>query len=173
MIVLAAVLLLLVLAPAATAKGVMDAQICGPDACIAALTQDTYIAFEGGEPAAAPRDARAPYYELRFKRLGGAGGAGPAPQEVAVRPRFVPSAGVVRGEDGTWVRPPARASEALAGMATGVEPFRPRPAVATSSGGSGEGPGTLVLSLIGVALVLGATGLAGHATRRRRVAARG
>jgi hypothetical protein len=110
-----AVFVLLVLAPGAQAKGIVDGRICGPASCVEALTQETFLAFEGGTPAARPR-SRAPFFELRYARMGHHS------EETA---KFVPSAGLVGRADGTWVRPPARAADTLRRMATGVAPYPP------------------------------------------------
>jgi hypothetical protein len=118
-LVSALVLVMLAAPAAASAKGVQDARACGASECVEALTQDTYLVFEGG-PTAGPPTEREPFYELRYRVMAG---DGPEPELVPVRVLFVPSEGLIRGEEGTWMHADSRASEALRRHLAGVEPF--------------------------------------------------
>ena len=184
------VVAMLAVPAAAGAKGVEDAQACGASGCVAALTPDTYLIFEGG-PGAPPPAAREPFYELRYRMMTG---DGPEPEMVPMRMLYVPGARLLRGEDGVWMRPDRRAAEALRRHLTGVEPFpAARLDLSSRQAASDPQPGPMDLRTpgqepdsatgggldagpaigIGLALVLIVAGaaLAAGSRRRRRPAA--
>lgn len=190
-LVSALVLVLLAAPSAAVAKGVQDAQVCGAAGCVPApLDGDTYIVFDGAGPTVPAPAERAPFYELRFKTMHGQGAdIHKLTQRSAL---FVPSAGVLRAEDGTWTRADRRGSEAMRRQLSDVAPFpaaklhlpgvpatadAPAPprrdgvGEALGEGAAGDGP--RILPLLALALLAGGAALAalGGSRRRRRPAA--
>ena len=140
--VVALVLVVLAVPSGAVAKGVQDAKACGASACIEALTADTYLVFEGG-PTVSPPAERAPFYELRYRVMAA---DGPNPDLVPVQMAYVPSSGLVRAEDGTWMQTDARATEALRRHVAGLEPFpAARLALASRQAASDPRPGPMDL----------------------------
>lgn len=176
LVVSALVLVVLTVPAGAVAKGVEDAQVCGADGCIAApLNADTYIVFDSmGGTVPAPTE-RAPFYELRYKKMDG---QGPDLHDLtAVRALFVPSAALRREEDGTWTQVDTRAAEAMRRQLTGVAPLpaaklalpgvsaeRDAPPAAT-----GDAPPALLL--VALAVLGAGAALAVGSRRRRRPAA--
>jgi hypothetical protein len=175
-LVSALVLVVLAAPPAAAAKGVQDARVCGADGCVTApLNADTYVLFEGGTPVAAPA-RRAPFFELRYRRMTGESHDIDALE--SVRMIYVPSAGLLRADDGQWLQADRRAAAAMRRALTGTEPFPaaklglpgvPQERPAPGSAGTGDGPP--VVPLLALAVLGGGAALAVGSRRRRRPAA--
>ncbi len=103
-------------APAtANAKEITRAAACGADGCrnVTALVDER--AMEGGPPSSAPA-RQAPFYELRYTVRGG-------DESFRIRTTFVPSAGRIRGDDGTWMRPPAETLPILNKLVADSRPY--------------------------------------------------
>jgi hypothetical protein len=124
LVVLAAFLV----APAAQAKEITQVRACGVDDCV--TTHDSAIlqGLMNGGPPTVPPDGRRDLIRLTASVTDRPGG------EVMARfhSEWVPSLGLLVGEDGTWMELSADAERALDGL--GLEPFpAPRPATATAT----------------------------------------
>ena len=134
-LVLAAVAALaLAVAPAAVAKEIKEAQMCGADGCTTVDDGgDREILVNGGPPRTPP--AAAPFYNLRI--VVDTGGGHSESLDIAA----VPERRALRGADGTWMEMPpemvTRGHEARRGPpgAPGVRPDRRR-------AGAGAAPGS-------------------------------
>ena len=137
-IVLAAVL---VLAPAASAKGSVPSRVCGESACVA-IANDPDLMVTLYSDAARPQPARLPYYRLDYHRAPG------IPSRY-----FVPARNLVgqTHAGGRWFRLEGPALAAIEAAIRGLEPF-PAP-------GSWAAPHDETTELtLPAALVLGALG---------------
>jgi len=107
--------LALVAAPAATAKEISKAEVCGPDAC---TTVDDHSALaviaQGGPPREPP--VAASYYEVRLTVTEG-------DEEFHWGFTAVPGAGAARADDGTWMEMPAEATALVEKYAGSQKPF--------------------------------------------------
>jgi hypothetical protein len=177
-LVSALVLVLLAVPSGAVAKGVQDAQVCGADGCAAApLNADTYLVFEGGSPTSPPAE-RAPFFELRYKTMHEHGRD--IDDLTDVRALYLPSAVLLRGEDGTWMRADSRASDAMRRQLADVEPFPASkldlpgvPLETSDAQAPAGGGGPPILVLLGLVLLAGGTAVAIAGSRRRRRPAAG
>ncbi|HEX2086708.1 MAG TPA: hypothetical protein VHF89_13595 [Solirubrobacteraceae bacterium] len=162
-------LALLVAAPA-TAKELATVSICGADRCTDVTEDASHALVEGGPVADAP-SGRQPYFVVRL------GIAEPGGKVVhRFRMRWLPEAGLLRGEDGTWMTAPVQMRKELRKLTAGLAPrvatyaAAPKPAsaaatpapAATEEGGGG--PSALAIGLPALA----ALGLGGAVARRRR-----
>jgi hypothetical protein len=165
-----AVALLLAVAPAAAAKEITKAEVCGPDGCtaVADIAAAAPILANGGPPRTPPNAA--PYYDVR---LTVAEGDHNATWSFAA----VPARHAMRADDGTWMqmapdaaalvtktaagRTPYPASE-LTGWAAAPDP-KPEPATADSA----PWPEGVIVALIAVAAAFVARGVWVRGAARR------
>ena len=153
---------LAVLVPAAHAKELMALQTCGPDGC-RAVDDPSRLAggVIEGEPGDPPSQA-APFVRLRI-------GVGDGKRVITrFTATFVPDAGLIQAEDGSWLRPDAATVSALRELAREQRLFPasqlrlpdvPRPAAtAAPAAGTGGGDGGLPAWLLvtGVAALVAA-----------------
>jgi hypothetical protein len=159
-LVLAATLALAA-APAAGAKEIQKAEVCGPNACTSVDDEASRVVLlEGGPPSKPP--AAAPYYDVRFQVDHGDS-----------RETFgfvaVPSKRAYRTDDGEWwtltdemlalIQKATGDTQAFpaAGLAGAAPPAEPKPQPAASDGGGLLWPEggllALVLAAAGVFLV--------------------
>jgi len=156
----------LVLAPAARAKEIEQAEVCGADGCIEVADEgDRATIVDGGPPRTPP--AEAPFYAVRLVIDTGGG-------HVERLDTFaVPSRHALRGADGTWMVMPKT-------LATVVERYarRLRPLPASELVGAAPAPvaaapaGDGVLWPEGVLVALALLGVGVLVVRRTRGARR-
>ena len=91
----------LALAPAAPAKEIVKAELCGTDRCID-FTDDASHAVLEGTPMPPP-DAPARFVELNF-RVRGEAPPGEKVPTASFTNQLELSGGLIRGESGTWMR---------------------------------------------------------------------
>jgi hypothetical protein len=157
-LVLAAVVALaLAAAPAAGAKEITKAEVCGADGCSTAAAADRQILGNGG-PSRTPPTA-APFYMVRIAVDAGEG------RTVRWEMTAVPERSALRADDGTWMEMPPDVAAAITKLAAGrrgfpasglmgaAPPPEPRPAAAADSGSPLWPDGVLI------ALVLAAGGV--------------
>jgi hypothetical protein len=107
----------LLLPAAAQAKGILGAKVCGDEGCVrVGHVAGGDQALMGGPPVSAPKE-RAPFFRIRFK-IGEDGKA-----FGFVRTLYVPSAQLVRGDDGTWMNVPSDTLDALNRLTRGIQPY--------------------------------------------------
>jgi hypothetical protein len=147
-----ALLALFVAAPAAQAKEVTKAQVCGADGCV--TTHDPAILnglMNGGQPTV-PQDPNGAVLRLTATVSERPGGK----EMGTFQSQWVPSLGLLVAEDGTWMKLPDDAARALDGL--GLEPFpAPRtaapPAQAPAAPADDGGVPAWLLILAALALV--------------------
>lgn len=140
-LVLAAVAALaLVAAPAATAKEITRAEVCGADGCSSAAAADREVLGNGGPPRTAP--TAAPFYTVRITVDHREGAS------VGWEMTAVPERHALRAEDGTWLDMPPDVAAVITKLAAGHRPFpasgltgaapppKPHPAATSDTGGS-------------------------------------
>lgn len=165
-------------AEAAAAKEVVSAKVCGASDCREIDDRASLIALqEGGTPTSGPEKGSDWYTADLVVRA--------EDQRVTFAITLVPRAGLIRGEDGTWMPVSGQAVRAFDAMTRGLEPFPaaklegvvpPEPASAAASGpgspdgsaASGDDGGSALSWIVGggAALALGLLALLG--IRRRR-----
>ena len=148
----------LVLPTPALAKELVQAQVCGTNACSDVTDDAGPGVVEGVSMIDAPPPGAA-YVKLRLA-VRGDGEIGRWSN------RFVPSAGALRTVEGQWLALDARATAALRGAARRVEPFRPR--VAAPPPEPVDFPWAVLVGSLLAALL---AAVAARATLRRRAAA--
>jgi hypothetical protein len=159
-LVLAAVAALaLAAAPAAWAKEITKAEVCGADGCRSAAAADREVLGNGGPPRTAP--TAAPFYTVRVTVDTGEGHA--THWEMTA----VPARRALLASDGTWLEMPADVAEVVARLAAGRRPFpasdlvgaaaKPAPQPVAADSGSPLWPeGVLIalaLAAVGVLIV--------------------
>jgi hypothetical protein len=107
--------LALVAAPAAAAKEVKKAQVCGPDACTTVDDENARMALMQGGPGAKP-PAAAPYYDVRVTMAEG-------DEEHTWSFAAVPDREVLRADDGTWLYMPPEVTAVVRKYAGDQKPF--------------------------------------------------
>jgi hypothetical protein len=138
-LILAAVAALaLAAAPAASAKEITKAEVCGADGCAAAAGGDRQTLGNGGPTRTPP--AAAPFYTLRITVDHGDGAT------TSWEMTAVPARRALRAEDGTWLDMPPDVAAVITKLAAGHRPFpasaltgaapapKPRPAAAADAG---------------------------------------
>jgi len=170
MLVLAVAAAVLATAPAAAAKEVEQAQVCGPGDCATVDDQQSReILLNGGPPRTPP--TAAPYYDVRITMVGG-------DEEFTTSFAAVPARHAMRADDGTWMQMPAELSALVTKVAAGREPYpadelvgwaAPEPAQPAAAGSS-DSPlwpeGVLIALLaIGAAFLVRGLWLRGAARR--------
>ena len=116
MLVLAiAAALVLAAAPAAVAKEVKKAEVCGPDGCVSADDEQTRMTLlEGGPPTNPP--TAAPYYDVRITMAEG-------DETHSWGFAAVPDRQVARADDGTWMRMPDEMTGIVKQLTLGRKPY--------------------------------------------------
>jgi hypothetical protein len=165
------VLAALVVAPAAAAKEITNVKACGDDGCVTTKDPAILQGLMNGGPPTVPPDADAPAVRLTAT-ITEPGGAVVG----KVQSQWVPSLGLLVGEDGTWMELPASAARAL--NALDVQPFpatgaaqpasSPAPASPAAPADDGGGAPTWLLILAGLALAGALVAAALFAQRPRR-----
>jgi hypothetical protein len=165
--------------PVASAKGISAVEICGPSDC-RELKKESRRAFPaGGGPEVPAPTRRSPWYSARV-----AFRAGQAHD--SFRLAVVPSQGLMRAEDGTWMQISFRNVKQFRRLAEGLAPFpasklsgvsfQPgkasrsiglaEPVQPSSSASDGDGPAWPWVAAGSLALIT--VGVGGAAVRRRR-----
>ena len=157
--------LALAAAPAAGAKEITKAEVCGADGCSTAAAADREVLGNGG-PSRTPPTA-APFYMVRIEVDHGGG------QPVRWEMTAVPERRALRAEDGTWLEMPPEVAAVIAKLTAGrrgfpasglmgaAPPPEPRPAASADTGSPLWPEGVLialVLAAGGVVLVRAARG---------------
>jgi hypothetical protein len=177
-----AVALLLAVAPAAAAKEITKAEVCGPDGCTAVADVAVAPILGNGGPPRTPPTA-APYYDVRLTMAEG-------DQNATWSFAAVPARHAMRADDGTWMQMAPDAAALVTKTAAGRKPYpagemagwvaapdpKPEPASTDSplphakpgssllpSGGWPEG---VIVALIAVAAAFVARGAWSRAARR-------
>jgi hypothetical protein len=160
-LVLAAVAAL-ALAPAASAKEITKAEVCGADGCSAAAAADRQTLASGGGSRTAP--AAAPFYVVRIAVDGGDGH--PQSWETTA----VPARRALRADDGTWLDMPPDVAAVITKLTADRRPFpasgltgaapppKPRPAPAADNGSRLWPEGALIAFALAVGAVVLARG---------------
>ena len=156
-LVLAAVAALALAAvPAASAKEITKAEVCGADGCSAAGGGDREVLANGGPPRTPP--TAAPFYVVRIAVDGGGG------HRESWEMTAVPARRAQRAADGTWIDMPPDVAAVITKLTADHRPFpasgltgaapppKPHPAPAAGRGSSLWPEGVLI------ALVLAAGG---------------
>jgi hypothetical protein len=112
-----AVLLVLAVAPGATAKEITKAEVCGPDGCTAVADRAVAPVLGNGGPPRTPPTA-APYYDVRLTMSEG-------DQDVTFSVAAVPSRHAMRADDGTWMQMAPDATALVIKTAAGRKPYPP------------------------------------------------
>jgi hypothetical protein len=114
--VLAAVAALaLAAAPAAVAKEITQAQVCGADGCTSVDDEsDRAVLINGGPPRTPP--AAAPYYEVRLTMDEG-------DQKARFGFAAVPERHALRNDEGTWIEMPPEMTALITNVAAGHRAF--------------------------------------------------
>jgi hypothetical protein len=162
MLILAAVAAFAI-APAAAAKEVKQAQVCGPGHCATVDDeQSRAILLNGGPPRTPP--TAAPYYDIRITMAEG-------DEEATWSFAAVPARHAMRGDDGTWMEMPAEMSALVTKVAAGREPYpagellgwaapsEPAQPAAADSSDSPLWPEGVVIALLAIAAAFLARGL--------------
>ena len=115
-LVLAAVAALaLAAAPAASAKEIARAEVCGADGCSTASGEDRQVLGHGGASRTPP--AAAPFYIVRIEVDTGAG------HIERWEMTAVPERRALRAEDGTWLEMPPEVAAVIAKLTAGRRGF--------------------------------------------------
>jgi hypothetical protein len=110
-----AVALLLAVAPAAVAKEITKAEVCGPDGCTGVADRAVMpILGEGGPPRTPP--TAAPYYDVRITMAEG-------DQNATWSFAAVPARHAMRADDGTWMEMPPDMVALVRKTAGGRKPY--------------------------------------------------
>jgi hypothetical protein len=184
--VISLVAVLLALAPAAEAKEITKAEVCGTDRCVALTTADDHQLLDGVTALAPDEPSAFVEVNVTFR---GEGPAGEPVPTVTITNQVVLREGLVRGDTGHWIRLTDDATTELRATATKVAPFPadklmevapeiddPKatgaPRELRTPGADGDtGPGTLPLAaILAGTLAALSLALARLAARRRRAA---
>jgi hypothetical protein len=110
-----AVALLLAVAPAAAAKEITKAEVCGPDGCTAVADVAVAPILGNGGPPRTPPTA-APYYDVRLTVDEG-------DQDFTWSFAAVPARHAMRADDGTWMQMAPDAAALVTKTAAGRTPY--------------------------------------------------
>ena len=110
-----AVALLLAVAPAALAKEITKAEVCGPDRCTAVADRAVLPTLGNGGPPRTPPTA-APYYDVRITMAEG-------DQNATWSFAAVPARHAMRADDGTWMELPPDMVALVTKTAAGRKPY--------------------------------------------------
>jgi hypothetical protein len=120
----------------ALAKEPVKATVCGADGCATSEDKDAILPLvEGGPPVATPPTAGAPAYRVRLTIAVDDGPGGGRRETDTFATWMVPTLGLIRGSEGTWLTLPATTLAALRRVAGDIRPF---PAARLPLGGGGE-----------------------------------
>ncbi len=166
LVVAAAAALALAAAPAAVAKEVTKAEVCGPEGCVSADDEQTRMTLiQGGAPTKPP--VAAPYYDVRITMAAG-------DETHTWGFAAVPDRQVARADDGTWMRMPDETTGIVKQLTLGQKPYPasdligaappPEPKPVAADADSPLWPEGVVIALIALAV--------GAATRGARRATR-
>jgi hypothetical protein len=111
-----AVLLVLAVVPAAAAKEITKAEVCGPDGCTAVADRAVLPILGNGGPPRTPPTA-APYYDVRITMAEG-------DQNATWSFAAVPARHAMRADDGTWMEMAPDAAALVTKTAAGRKPYR-------------------------------------------------
>jgi hypothetical protein len=144
----------LVLAPAAAAKEITTVKACGDNGCVTTKDPAILQGLMNGGPPTVPPNAHAPAVRLTATVAERPGGKTVA----RFHSRWVPSSGLLVGEDGTWMELPASAARALDALdRTPFPATGPAPAPAASDDGSAPAWVLVAAGLAIAALLVGGT----------------
>jgi hypothetical protein len=153
LILAAAAALALAAAPAAVAKEVKKAEVCGPDGCVSADDEQTRMTLLQGGPPTTPPTA-APYYEVRITMAAG-------DETHTWGFAAVPDRQVARADDGTWMRMPDEMTGIVKQLTLGQKPYPasgligaappPEPKPVAADADSPLWPEGVVIALIAIA----------------------
>ena len=115
LVLAAAAALALAAAPAAVAKEVKKAEVCGPDGCVSADDEQTRMTLLQGGPPTKPPTA-APYYEVRITMAAG-------DETHTWGFAAVPDRQAARADDGTWMRMPDEMTGIVKQLTLGQKPY--------------------------------------------------
>jgi hypothetical protein len=115
LVLAAAAALALAAAPAAVAKEITKAQVCGPDACSNVTDEEGRAILTNGGPPRTPPTA-APYYDVRLTVDEGE-------HQATWGFVAVPERNAARAEDGTWMEMPPEMSALITKVAGDHKPF--------------------------------------------------
>jgi hypothetical protein len=110
-----AILLVLAVVPAAAAKEITKAEVCGPDGCTAVADRAVLPILGNGGPPRTPPTA-APYYDVRITMAEG-------DQNATWSFAAVPARHAMRADDGTWMEMAPDAAALVTKTAAGREPY--------------------------------------------------
>jgi hypothetical protein len=110
-----ALALLLAAAPAAAAKEITKAEVCGPDGCTAVADVAVAPILGNGGPPRTPPTA-APYYDVRITMAEG-------DQNATWSFAAVPARHAMRADDGTWMQMAPDAAALVTKTAAGRKPY--------------------------------------------------
>lgn len=160
----------LVVPATAAAKGLKEGSVCGASGCRTVTDRGLLEALVDGGPPVRSVPRAGDFYEVTV--VIGADG-----HEESFTTSMVPSRDALRGEDGTWMRLPAAAKDALRSAAGDLAPLpaseltgaAPPPAVATAPPAAPEAGGLSWFErvLLGTPILI-AAGLLGVRNCRRR-----
>jgi hypothetical protein len=165
-----AVALLLAAAPAAAAKEIKKAEVCGPDGCSNVEDHGSFAILADGGPPRTPPTA-APYYDVRITMAEG-------DTDATFSFAAVPARHAARVDDGTWLEMPPEEVALIKKTAAGRKPYPagdlvgtapppdPRPEPATGSD-SPLWPEGVIVALIAAAAAFVARGVWLRAAARR------
>ena len=115
LVLAAAAALALAAAPAAVAKEITSAEVCGSGGCTAVTGEaDRMALMSGGAPVASPQAA--PYYGVRARMDHG-------DESATIRYVTVPSRNAVRYDDGAWYEMTLEQAALIKKVAAGQKPF--------------------------------------------------
>jgi hypothetical protein len=143
-------------APAASAKEITKARVCGHDDCVTTHDPAILNGLMNGGPPTIPQDPKAPMLRITATISERPGGE----QMGTTQSQWVPSLGLLVAEDGTWMKLPDDAARALNALA--IEPFPAQPGAAANAAptatpapaGQADDGGLPVWLLIAAALAL-------------------
>jgi hypothetical protein len=115
LVLAAAAALALAAAPAATAKEITKAQVCGPDACSNVDDEEGRAILTNGGPPRKPPTA-APYYDVRLTVAEG-------DEDFKWSFAVVPAKHAMRADDGTWMEMPPEMTAFITKVAGDHKPF--------------------------------------------------
>ena len=144
------VLATLVVAPAAAAKEITTVKACGDDGCVTTKDPAILQGLMNGGPPTVPPHAQAPVVRLTATVAERPGG------KVMARfhSQWVPSLGLLVGEDGTWMELPASAARALNALDRTPFPATSSPAPAPVAADDGAPAWVLIVAGLAIAALL-------------------
>ncbi len=164
-----AVALLLAVVPAAAAKEITKAEVCGPDGCSAVADSAVMPILANGGPPRTPPSA-APYYDVRLTMAEG-------DENATWSFAAVPARHAMRADDGTWMQMPPDVAALVTKTAAGRKPYpasemvgwaaAPDPKPAPGDTDSPLWPEGVVIALIAVGAAFAARGVWMRAAARR------